>query len=177
MACIFCEIIAKKVQPKTVYEDEQAVAVLPDEPAVAGHIIVITKKHIPIFEEMDDALTNHIFEVANKVSIALFESVGAQGTNILVQNGIPAGQEVAHACINVLPRKENDSLNLEWQVKQLSDDEMSTVEQTLRDGIEQLTQTDKKTAPEKEEATTHVTPETSEKGEENYLIRQLRRIP
>ncbi|MBI4738462.1 HIT family protein [Candidatus Woesearchaeota archaeon] len=174
MACIFCAIASKKVQPKTVYEDEHLLAVLPDEPAVAGHILVIPKKHLPIFEEMDDTLTSHVFSIANKLSIALFESIGAQGTNILVQNGIPAGQEVAHFSINILPRKENDLLNLEWQVKQLSDEETSTIELTLKEGIEKLQQTDKKAVAEKQEATAL---SVSTGGEENYLIKQLRRIP
>ena len=120
------------------------------------------------------------------VSIALFESVSAQGTNLLIQNGTVAGQEVPHVSVNIIPRKENDGLNLQWDVKQLDEEEMSTIELTLKEGIVALEKEDKKTEGIlTEETIKHPTqdPLTQEeksqnsKREENYLIRQLRRMP
>src|SRR3989338_5285393 len=91
------------------------------------------KNHYPILEQVPDIEIGRLFQASNKISSAIFESLGVQGTNIFVANGIPAGQTVAHFTINVIPRKENDGINLQWQPKQLNEEEISTIELKLKE--------------------------------------------
>ena len=195
MACTTCEVIEGKKKSFVVYEDPQAIAFLADDPAVVGHIVVAPKKHSPIFEGMDDSITAHLFRIANKVSAAVFESIGAKGTNIIIHNGVAAGQESPHFCVNIISRRDDDGLIFDWAPKQLSEEEMATTELQLKKGLEKKPKVEP-TAPEEPAAEIPETegqragtsaPEgeqTSEKEtveekkeEENYLVKQLRRMP
>lgn len=171
--CIVCQIAGEKIPSKKVYEDELVMAVLDVNGANPGHCFVIPKNHYPIIEQVPDIEIGRLFQVSNKISGAIFESLGAQGTNIFVANGIPAGQTVAHFTINVIPRKENDGINLQWQPKQLSEEEMSTVELKLKE------QTKNTGHFEKEEKTTKKSakPVFLSEEEEEYFSKQMRRVP
>jgi len=110
-----------------IFEDDKVVAVLDPNPVSLGHVIVMPKDHFPIIEQVPDYIVSHVFEIVNKISIHLFEALKLQGTNILVSNGIPAGQEQPHFAVNIIPRKQNDGIDFQWEPKQLSEEEMSTV--------------------------------------------------
>ena len=174
-SCIVCQIAAGRIPSKKVYEDEMAMAVLDVNGANPGHCFVFPKNHYPILEQVPDLEIGSLFNIANKVSTAIFESLGAQGTNIFVANGLPAGQTVAHFTINVIPRKENDDINLQWQPRQLSEEEMSTVELKIKEQTKNIgnfetgSKTPKVAYPPKQAVLSD--------EEEEYFERQLRRLP
>ena len=126
-ACLVCQIIENKVPSKKVYEDELAIAVLDVNGSNPGHCFVMPKNHYPILEQVPDAEIGSLFNISNRISSAIFESFGAQGTNIFVANGIPAGQTVAHFIINVIPRKENDGINFALPQKAMEQKEVEAV--------------------------------------------------
>ncbi len=173
MACPYCEIIQQKKH--ILYEDDKVVAFLPESGAVMGEVVVVPKEHRPIIEEVPDFVVGHAMVVANKVSVSIFEALSAHGTNILVSNGIPAGQTVAHFSIRVIPRSQNDGLNLQWQPKQLSEEEMSTVELLVKEVTGSIGGFEKeKQAPVQADSETQ---EIKQGPEDNYMIKQLRRMP
>jgi len=110
--CTFCQLAQKKIN--VLFEDEKIFAMLSPEPVAPGHIVVIPKDHSPIIEAVPDFVVGDMFKVANKIGVAVFEALGAQGTNLLIQNGPPAGQKNTHAMLNVIPRFENDNLQIGW---------------------------------------------------------------
>ena len=169
--CQYCQL-AKSKQDLTIYDDELMKAVLSPKPSVPGQIELFPKKHFTIFEQVPDYETEKMFIMANKISTAVFESLGMHGTNIIVNNGLGAGQLHPHFSIQIVPRKERDGLNLEWKQKQVGEEEMSTVELMLKPFAE---------APAKSEEPKTVTVEkkheTIKDDSDNYLLRQLRRIP
>ena len=173
-ACVVCQIISGNVPSKKVYEDELVMAVLDVNGANPGHCFVMPKNHYPIIEQVPDSEIGRLFQVSNKISSAIFESLGAQGTNIFVANGIPAGQTVAHFTINVIPRKENDGVNLQWQPKQLSEEEMSTVELKLKEQTKNIGHFEKE---EKKAKISAPKPLVLSDEEEEYFSRQMRRLP
>jgi len=172
--CVICQIVDGEVPSKKIYEDDEIVAILDFNGANPGHSFVIPKQHTPILEQIPSHLVGKIFNVANKISSAIFDTMKVQGTNIFVANGIPAGQKVAHCMVNIIPRKENDGINLQWPPKQLSEEEMSTIELKIKEeigsiGFSEAPQTKKQEKPEQ------ISEEVS--GEDNYLLKQLKRIP
>jgi histidine triad (HIT) family protein len=171
MACEICDMI--KAKKGLLYEDEQIAIMLAPKPATAGHIILAPKIHAPILEQVPDFIIGKLFDKANKVSIAVFETLGAEGTNIIANNGIAAGQSVNHFLLNVLPRKENDGMNFAWQTKQLSEEEMSTIELKLREESKSIGIFEK----EKEKPKEAKKPEEIKDEGENYLLKQLERLP
>jgi histidine triad (HIT) family protein len=174
--CILCQIVDGKVPSHKLYEDEDLIAILDINGANIGHCFVIPKKHYPIFEQVPDDMVAKLFRVANAVSSAIFETLKIEGTNIFVSNGVSAGQTVAHFVINIVPRNEGDGIDLEWPPKQLNEEEMSTIELRLKEetvGGHEFGQ-----EKPKEEA---IRPQKKHQevldGEDNYQVRQLRRIP
>ncbi|MBW3004146.1 HIT family protein [Candidatus Woesearchaeota archaeon] len=166
MTCKYCDVEREQV----IYEDEKLIAFLPKTAVAEGQITVVPKQHYRIFEEVPDAEVEHLFNVSNKLSALVFEVLGVHGTNIIVHNGTP-GQEVPHFSINIIPRTEGDGLNLDWKPEKFSDDDMQGFELLLKDGLKE------KKEEEKKEELEDIEKIEKEEGEENYLIKQLERMP
>lgn len=173
-SCIICQIIGSKIPSKKVYEDDSVLAVLDVNGANPGHCFVMPKNHYPIMEQVPDIEIEKLFQISNKVSGAIFESLGAQGTNIFVANGIPAGQTVAHFTINVIPRKQNDDVNLQSQPKQLSEEEISTVELKLKEQTKNIGHFEKE---EKKAKMQFPKTQFLSDEEDEYFTKQMRRLP
>lgn len=172
--CLICGIIEGRIPSKKIYEDDIALVVLDVNGSNPGHCFVMPKTHYPIFEQVPDFEVGKLFTISNKISSAIFDALKVHGTNLFIANGIPAGQTVAHFMINVIPRKENDGINLQWQPKQLSEEEMSTVELKIKEQMDKVgvpQSTSKKQAQKK---TLDV--DSSEESTE-YFMRQITRIP
>ncbi len=171
--CQYCELIQKEA----LIKNEKIAVVMAPEPAAAGHLLVLPLEHKTILEQVPDFLVDQLFITANKASSLLFDLFPeVQGTNIIIENGTSAGQEVPHIALNVIPRRENDGLDLMWQPKQFSEEEMSTIELKLKE------QTAKIGAFEEEKKEPVKIPEAEEikeedKETEDYRIKQLERIP
>lgn len=167
-------MINKESRSYKIYEDEKVVAFLKDRPAAVGHILIVPKEHYPIIENVPDFIVSHIFQLANRLSSAIFESLNASGTNIIVNNGVEAGQDQPHFSVNIIPRRENDNLNLQWQGKQATEEELSTIELSIKEMSESIgdfkKEKQKPIIMDKE-------PDKVEDDEQNYLTKSLRRIP
>ncbi len=157
-----------------LFEDEK-VAVFPSSrPASRGHVLVVPKEHYTILEQIPDFLAGHLFSTANRVSTAIFEMLRVHGTNIIIENGIAAGQRIAHFAINIIPRSENDGIGLVWQPKQFTDDEMSTAELQLKEHTKNVGVFQKE---EKKALEVNEREEVMPGDDSDYLLRQLGRIP
>jgi len=172
MKCDICDLI--KTKKGKLYEDEKVIALLSPKPASVGHVWVMPKQHHPILEQVPDFIAGEVFSTANKLSMALFESLGAHGTNLVLQNGIAAGQKHSHMIVNVIPRRENDGIDFTWDTKQLSEEEMSTVEIKIKDETKGIGFFEKE--PEKQEIIEQKEEEELS-DEEDYMLKQLERIP
>ena len=158
-----------------IFEDDKVFVAIPEKPAVAGHVIVTPKNKIPIVEAVPDDVFAHMSMIANKLSIALFEGLQAGGTNIILCNGLPAGQKAAQVLMHVIPRRQDDQLPLDWEPKQLGQEQLNELEQKIKEEAKSVGEI-------KKEKKVVVLKEGVEKIKEedeeiNYLIRQLQRIP
>lgn len=131
--CPFCLIIEKKIPAKVVYEDEKVLAVLDINPASKGHTLVIPKVHYQYLSQMNDEDIGYVFKIANNLSKVIFEVVKAEGINIFVADGEAAGQRVPHTLIHIIPRFKGDNINLSWEGKKLSEEEMSDVGKAIKE--------------------------------------------
>ncbi len=177
MACDVCEMLKRK--ELLVYEDKDAAVLLPNAAVNAGHLLLVPKKHFTIVEQLPDSVVTELFSKARLALMVLFEALNCHGTNLLIQNGSAAGQKQPHLVFNLIPRWENDGLDLLWKPKQLSEEEMSTVELKLKEAAKDIGYFDNKEPKKKSTAaagTAHKVVESVE-GEENYLLKQLDRIP
>ncbi len=167
--CLFCGLIEKKAN--LLFEDEQIFVMLSPQPFAPGHVMVLPKKHAPILDAVPDLTVGSLFKVANKVGVAVFEALGSHGTNILVQNGAPAGQKHNHAAIHVIPRMENDGLQIGWSPKPAGEEDLSTMELRLKENTKSVG------IFEKEKPKPIELEKPKEAAPEDSRIKHLRRIP
>lgn len=170
--CEYCELLVAK--NLLIYEDETVAALLAPKPSGLGHILVIPKEHHTIMEHVPDDVTVKMFNLANQMSLLLFNNLQVKGTNIFLENGIAAGQEVAHVALQVLGRLPEDGLDFQWEPKELSDEEMTEVEKRIKGGINIFLGTPEGgQLPQEQQKQSEVI----EDDEDNYLTRQLHRKP
>ncbi len=186
MKCEYCDIIGRQSKGQILYEDDELIVAIRDNVVTPGQITVFTREHFTILELVPDLLLAKCAVVANKVSIAIFESLGSQGTNILIRNGIAAGQSVPHCGIDVIPRIEDDGLSLNWQGKPLSEDDLEMTVRALDEDLKKQAPTKRNDPPHEDSVPPPAQPGPEEvprkeikkkPGSENYLLRTIRRIP
>lgn len=172
MNCPNCESIQNNAH--IIYKDNAAVAQLVEKPAMVGHSIVLPIEHQPIIEKLSDEIFEDMFVMANKIAIAGFEVLGAHGTNILINNGLPAGQTSGHTQINIIPRFEGDGLNVQWNPTKATEDDLNDAMLRLNSELMK-----KEEEPKKEEEKKVEVQEAEEElaDEDNYLLKQLERQP
>lgn len=170
--CDICEMIKNKSSFKLIYENEQIIAMLHEAPAFIGHTIIMPKEHYRIIEEVPDKMVSQLYTLSNKISTALFESLNIHGTNILINNGPDAGQTHAHFIVNVIPRVENDKINLEWAMQKSDPQKLDSTYKFLKDYVEKAILGDTgETKQVNHEEKTIIT------NQDDYRIKQLKRMP
>jgi len=167
MTCEFCSLVARK--DLILFEDELCAAVLAPRPAALGHILILPREHVTIIEQAPPPLVSRLFEVASRMSLLLFNKLGTRGTNILLPNGVAAGQQVAHLAVSVLARVPDDGLQFQWEAKELPEEELAGLEQRLSAAL----------SSPKDPASPASAPKAAELADdpENYLLRHLHRRP
>src|SRR3989344_66290 len=184
MKCEHCDIIERKNASEIIYEDNEVIVAIKDLVLPPGKITIFPKEHFTILELVPEHILEKCVSIANKVSIAIFDSLGCQGTNFLVQNGLGAGQIVPHFSIEIIPRIENDNLDLRWDTKPLPEDEMETIVMTLEKTLLEMDQ-EKLTEKAVQDKPTSEKPginkldadAAKEKNKDNYLLKSIRKTP
>ena len=112
--CIFCEIAKRNISSKVIYEDDDVMAFLDVNPVNEGHTLVIPKKHYANVFELDEEIAAKLAKVTVMLAKRIKERLNVDNLNILNNNGEISGQTVLHYHIHLIPRKENDSLKLDF---------------------------------------------------------------
>ena len=130
--CIFCKIIKGEIPSTRIYEDDVCIATLDINPAAMGHTLIIPREHHnDITDNMDEVLLGHLFKVAAMAGERQKERLGADGFNVLQNNGTAAGQSVRHLHIHVIPRFDNDGVLGLWKPMEPSMDELRAMGEKL----------------------------------------------
>ncbi len=79
--------IADKLYPDTLYQDRLVEALLAPEPAVKGHVLVRPLREAKRLSDLSAEESGHLFLVASYAAAILFQGIHAEGTNIIVEEG------------------------------------------------------------------------------------------
>ena len=120
--CIFCKIANGQIPAATLYEDDDFRVILDLGPGSKGHALVLPKAHYANLYEMPDELLGKAAAVAKKVGKALTEGLGADGLNLIQNNGEEAGQTVFHFHMHLIPRYKGGSEVIGWTPGTLTDE-------------------------------------------------------
>jgi histidine triad (HIT) family protein len=113
--CIFCKIANGEIPSATVYEDEDFRVILDIAPAAKGHALILPKNHYSNLWELGEKESAKVMALAAKISKAQKEALGCDGINVLQNNGVAAGQSVFHFHMHLIPRYDNDGMDIPWK--------------------------------------------------------------
>ena len=120
--CIFCKIAGGEIPSATLYEDADFRVIMDISPASKGHALILPKEHYANLYELPDELAAKVLVLAKKMTTKLKDIVGCDGYNVLQNNGEAAGQTVFHFHMHLIPRYENDEVNIGWKLGTLTDE-------------------------------------------------------
>jgi histidine triad (HIT) family protein len=115
--CVFCRIVAKQIPASVVHEDEHTLAFMDLGQVNPGHVLVAAKAHAENVYMLDDVQAAAVFRSVARVARAIRAAFAPEGLSVYQANGKAAGQTVFHLHVHLVPRHENDGMNLTWPVK------------------------------------------------------------
>jgi len=122
--CVFCRIMAKQIPASVVFEDEQTLAFMDLGQVNPGHVLVAAKAHAENVYALDDTQAGAVFRSVARVARAIRDAFAPQGLSVYQANGKAAGQTVFHFHVHLVPRYEDDGMNLTWPVKNPARDKL-----------------------------------------------------
>lgn len=126
MASIFTKIINGDIPSYKIKEDENFLAFLDAFPLMQGHTLVIPKKEIDNFWDLDQPTLTSIFDFAKPIAKAIENSFDCNRCGISV-----IGLEVPHAHMHLVPINSANDLNFTNKKLQLSEAEMRSVQELI----------------------------------------------
>ncbi len=109
MASIFSKIIEGSIPSIQIDETENEIAFLDIMPCAEGHTLIVPKKEVERFEDMEPQDTASLMVFLHRISKAVSSALGGVDYNLILNNGVQAGQEVMHVHFHIIPRLERTS--------------------------------------------------------------------
>ena len=134
--CIFCKIANGEIPSYEIYSDDKCLAFLDINPATKGHTLLIPKEHFSLMPMMPDDVVAHMGQVAKHIAMKAMDVFGAIGVNIFVANGAVAGQNAPHVIVHIIPRYENDGLNLKLIKQKINPNELQKIREMVLPKVE-----------------------------------------
>lgn len=94
-----------------IFEDDILLAFLDIRPITRGHTLIIPKWHATDLDDLNPALGAQLFAFGHRLAKAVRRSdLGADGANLVLNDGKAAFQTVHHVHLHVVPRQQGDTL-------------------------------------------------------------------
>ena len=127
MATIFSKIIAGEIPSYKVAEDENFYAFLDINPLAKGHTLVVPKKEVDYYYDLDDETLAGMSIFAKKVAHKIKEQTCCKKVAMIV-----LGLEVAHAHIHLIPMNSENDVDFKAEKIRLAPEEFEEIAQALR---------------------------------------------
>ncbi len=129
--CIFCKLANGVFPTNSIYEDDKFNVILDNGPATKGHALILPKEHADDLFELPDETAAEAFKLAKKLGKHIKETLGADGLNVVQNNGEAAGQTVRHFHLHLIPRYNNDGQKIQWEPTSPSSEELVKIKEEL----------------------------------------------
>jgi histidine triad (HIT) family protein len=95
---IFSKIIAGEIPGTFVWKDDRCVAFLSIAPMMPGHTLVVPRDEVDHWIDLEPALAQHLFIVAQTIGKAQREAFSPRRVGVMI-----VGDEVPHTHLHVVP--------------------------------------------------------------------------
>ena len=119
---IFKKIINREIPAYIVYEDSNFLAFLDIHPLQPGHTLVIPKKEVDYFFDIEDDLLGAMMSFAKKVAHKIKSVIPCKRISLTV-----IGLDVPHAHIHLIPINSTEDLNFNKKAAIITEDEMKNI--------------------------------------------------
>jgi len=113
--CLFCKIVSGELPAQIIDSDEHTVAFMDINPATRGHALVVPRTHVADLIEISDQDLERTTLAARRLVLRMEETLAPDGFNLINACRPAAWQTVFHFHIHVIPRYEDDPLELPWR--------------------------------------------------------------
>ena len=125
--CIFCKVLEGEIPSQKVYEDDHALAVMDINPWPRGHAVVFPKRHARNLYEIEDEELANVARAAKALAVKVRDTLKPDGVNLLQSNEPAAWQTIFHLHVHVIPRYEDDPLELPTRPQSAEPEELAEV--------------------------------------------------
>ncbi len=122
MPSIFSKIVNGEIPCYKIAESEEFFAFLDINPLAKGHTLVIPKKEVDYYFDLDDDALKGITLFSKKVAKAIEKAIPCERIGVSV-----LGLEVPHAHIHLIPINNIGDINFSKEKLKLSKDEMAEI--------------------------------------------------
>jgi len=133
MATLFTRIIEGELPGRFVWKDERCVAFLTIAPLRPGHTLVVPRKEVDHWLDLDDALAAHLTITAKSIGRALMRAFKPTRVGLII-----AGLEVPHTHLHVVPIREIRDLDFANQDPNAAQVDLDAAADRIRDGLRAL---------------------------------------
>jgi histidine triad (HIT) family protein len=106
--CVFCSIVSGETPADVVLDEPAFLAFLDSRPVFKGHTLLVPREHVVTLADLPAELRDGFLEVAQRLSRAVVDGLGAQGSFVAMNNVV--SQSVPHLHLHVVPRTKGDGL-------------------------------------------------------------------
>jgi diadenosine tetraphosphate (Ap4A) HIT family hydrolase len=103
--CPFCSLESDRI----ISESDYTVTIRDGFPVSEGHTLIIPKRHVQSFFELQAIEKTAILQALDEAKEALDRELNPDGYNIGINDGEAAGQTVMHLHIHLIPRYKGDT--------------------------------------------------------------------
>lgn len=112
--CIFCTVKKHEI----IYENDYAFVSYDSYPVSKFHSLIIPKRHIKNFFDLNEKELNACNELIKKTKLKIENDDNlVEGFNLGTNAGIVAGQTIMHCHIHLIPRRKGDVKNPQGGVR------------------------------------------------------------
>ena len=133
MATIFTKIINRDIPAYIVAEDDDNIAILDIKPLVIGHTLVIPKKEVDYYFDMEEGDFNKLNRFAARVAKAIEIVIPCLRVGVSV-----IGLEVPHTHVHLIPLNQMDDTNFSRPKLKLSEQEFRQTADKIQLAFESL---------------------------------------
>ena len=130
MASIFSKIISGEIPCHKVAENETCFAFLDIAPLAVGHTLVVPKREVDKYFDLNDEEIAQINIFSKTISSAIERTVTCKRIGVAV-----IGLEVPHAHIHLIPLNSIGDINFERTKLELSQDSLADTARQIREAL------------------------------------------
>jgi histidine triad (HIT) family protein len=131
--CLFCGIVSGRIPAEIVDSDERTVAFMDISPATRGHALVVPRDHSDDLMDIPDEDLQATVLAARRLARRMDGKLRPDGFNLLNSCRPAAWQTVFHFHVHVVPRYDDDPLELPWKPEEGDPEEIGATAAELRD--------------------------------------------